>query len=444
VKIIELTAENIKRIKAVTIRPDDNLVQITGKNGQGKTSVLDSIWWALEGANHIQAEPIRSGTDTAMIRLDLGTLKITRKFRRTEEGKITTSIVVENAEGARFQSPQKIIDDLLGALAMDPLEFTRMAAKDQVNTLKRFVPDFDFAATEHARKQAFDKRTDVNRRAKELRANASAIQVAEGTPTEPVDESALIDQMQAGAAHNSAIEEAKTKLLREEQAILSARREADDLMNKAVTLRKQADEAEAAAKIRDKVADDASTALTAAAAAVPAVIDITGIREQIGKAKTVNAEVAKLKRLQSVNIDANAAEKEAAALTNKIEDLDAAKVKAVADAKMPIPGLSLSDEAVILNGVPFNQASDAEQLRTSIAMAMAMNPKLRVIRVRDGSLLDSDAMTILAEMAAANDFQIWVERVDGSGKVGFVIEDGEIKEDSETNDQPGLFTEAAE
>ena len=37
-KIVRLTAENIKRLVAVEITPDGNVVQITGKNGAGKTS----------------------------------------------------------------------------------------------------------------------------------------------------------------------------------------------------------------------------------------------------------------------------------------------------------------------------------------------------------------------------------------------------------------------
>ncbi len=69
----------------------------------------------------------------------------------------------------------------------------------------------------------------------------------------------------------------------------------------------------------------------------------------------------------------------------------------------------------------------AEKLRASVSIAMAMNPKLRVIRVRDGSLLDEDGLRLLAEMADKSDYQIWIERVDSSGKVGFVLEDGHLK-----------------
>ena len=118
----------------------------------------------------------------------------------------------------------------------------------------------------------------------------------------------------------------------------------------------------------------------------------------------------------------------AASLTLAIEQIDEARVNALAAAEFPVPGLSIGEDGSCLyNGIPFDQVSDAERLTISVAIAMASNPKLRVIRIRDGSLLDDDAMARLAAMADKNDYQIWIERVDGSGTVGFVIEDGHIK-----------------
>ena len=81
----------------------------------------------------------------------------------------------------------------------------------------------------------------------------------------------------------------------------------------------------------------------------------------------------------------------------------------------------------MLGDHPFDQASDAERLRASCAIAMRGDAKLRVLRVRDGSLLDEDSLRLLSEMAEAEDWQCWVERVDTSGKVGIVIEDGKVK-----------------
>ena len=65
-------------------------------------------------------------------------------------------------------------------------------------------------------------------------------------------------------------------------------------------------------------------------------------------------------------------------------------------------------------------------LRVSTAVGMASNPRLRVLRIMDGSLLDEDSMKLLAEMAEAEDFQLWVEVV-GDGGVGIVMENGTIR-----------------
>lgn len=48
------------------------------------------------------------------------------------------------------------------------------------------------------------------------------------------------------------------------------------------------------------------------------------------------------------------------------------------------------------------------------------------MRVSDGSLLDSESRKILADLAAEQGFQVWMELVDESGQVGIVIEDGKL------------------
>jgi len=111
-----------------------------------------------------------------------------------------------------------------------------------------------------------------------------------------------------------------------------------------------------------------------------------------------------------------------------MEKRKADRAAAIAKAKLPVEGLGFGEGVVLFNGLPLEQASDAEQLRVSVAIAMAGNSKLRVIRVRDGSLLDESGMKLLAELADANDMQVWVERVDTTGKVGFVIEDGRLRD----------------
>lgn len=115
-------------------------------------------------------------------------------------------------------------------------------------------------------------------------------------------------------------------------------------------------------------------------------------------------------------------------LTAALDQLDANKAKALSEAKMPIEGLAFDEEGVTYQGLPFAQASAAEQLRVSLAMALAMNPDIRVVRITDGSLLDGANMELVAKMAAEAGAQVWLERVSDEGEIGVVIEDGAVKE----------------
>lgn len=418
-KIISLQAENVKRLVAVRIDPRGNLVQITGKNAQGKTSVLDSIWWALAGAGNVQNAPIRKGQNKATIKLDLGEVVVTRTFTKREDGTAGTSITVENADGARFPSPQRLLDSLLGSLTFDPLAFARMKPKDQFDALKGFVPDVDFAAIERATKADFDKRTAVNRRAKELAAQAAAIQIPAAVPVDKIDEGALVDELAAVGKHNGDIEVRKANRERVTADAKKCREVAQQHRAEAARLTALAEECEGEAAALEKKLADAPT--------LPEPKDEAEIRRRLDDAKRTNALVDQAARRRQLADEAAKAEAEAEALTAAMATREQDKREKIAAAQLPVDGLGFGEEAITLNGLPFEQASDAEQLRVSCAIAMASNPRLRVIRVRDGSLLDDDAMALLGRMADERDMQVWVERVDSTGKVGFVLEDGEVR-----------------
>ena len=122
----------------------------------------------------------------------------------------------------------------------------------------------------------------------------------------------------------------------------------------------------------------------------------------------------------------NGLKADADALTAKIKSCDKKKALILESTKFPVDGLSFGENRVDYKGIPFGQCSSAEQLRVSVGMAVAMNPRLRIMLIRDGSLLDESNRRILAEMAEENDAQIWIECVSEGEPVGIVIEDGSI------------------
>lgn len=425
-EIVSLEVENFKRISAVSIHPDGSLIELTGRNAQGKSSVLDAIWAALAGKAAAPAVPVRRGAEKATIRLDLGELKVTRTFKAQDDGGYTTSIIVENAEGARFTSPQSMLEGLIGELTFDPLEFERAKPAEQFETLKSFVPDFDFDADERGRKADYDARTAVNRRVDELKAVANGIDVPADAPASEVDDSALADELAAAAGKNTRIAEAEAaraaqarEIERDREAAAAKRDQAAELERKAKALQAEA-EADAA---RAAAAAKAHAALPA----LPAPIDVDGLRKQMDDAKRANAAFAAAQRKAEVLARVEHAEKASADLTAKLRERAAARQAAIAAAKMPVSSLSFGDGVVLLDGVPFAQASDAERLRASIAIAMSMNTKLRVVRIRDGSRLDSESVQVVAAMAKERGYQVWMETVQSGRPSALVIEDGAVK-----------------
>ena len=419
-KIIALQAENIKKLIAVEIKPDGNLVQITGKNGQGKTSVLDSIWWALSGLANIQGNPIRQGQNKAKIRLDLGEVIVTRTFKKTEEGNTLSYLAVENAEGTAIRQPQTMLDRLIGELSFDPLAFSRMTKREQFEQLKRFVPNVDFEAIEKAHQEDYDKRTNVNRQAHEAKVLADAIFVSLEAGAKAVDEAAIVDEIEAAGHHNTHIESQKSGIESVKQ----------DIKNKEAQHLRIADQIKQLEREQVKLDEeiDALKKRLASTPAIPAPIDVTPIKARLAEARKTNEKFRQLDKKKEYLSTVEQYNAESDEITARMKTRTDAKQAAIAAAKLPVPGLGFGDGEILLNGVPFNQASDAEQLQVSISMAMALNPKLRVIRVRDGSLLDEDSLKLLEQMAILNDFQCWVERVGTSEKAGFILEDGHLKQ----------------
>jgi hypothetical protein len=92
-----------------------------------------------------------------------------------------------------------------------------------------------------------------------------------------------------------------------------------------------------------------------------------------------------------------------------------------------VPGLALGESGPTFNGVPLSQASGAERLRVSVAIGLALNPRLRVLLVRDASLLDENSLRLVAEMAQDAGAQVWLERVGDGDPGAVIIADGQVQ-----------------
>lgn len=407
-RILNLHATNVKKLKVVDITPTEALVQITGKNGSGKSSVLDAILYALAGTRHIATEPVRRGARKAVIKLDLGELVVTRRMHAAGGGSLT----VEAKDGTPLRSPQGVLDKLFGDLTFDPLAFAMAEPKHQLEMLRALVHvDTDLDALDEAYRVDFEARTAVSAQMKALSARLSALPTPPADlPDAAIDVDALLLQMEQASARNSEIAAMQATEDAVENRVLHLTASVSELARALDEAREELRQAQATWEARPKI---------------PAHVDVADLRERIQGARAINRAIEergerdKMKR-QVVDL-ANDVDR----LTDRLEAGKDEKAAAIARADMPVPGLGFGEGVVLYNGLPFDQASSAEQLRVSVAMAMKANPELRVLRIKDGSLLDDDNLALIAAMATADDYQVWIERVETSG-VGVVMEDGAV------------------
>ena len=429
-QIVGLQVENFKRIKAVEIIPQGNTVIISGANGQGKTSILDAIWAALGGAKADKAqgtiEPIHGGEKKAVISVDLGDIKVTRKWTSNDK----STLVVENQQGAKFKSPQAMLDKLVGSLSFDPLAFSQMEDKQQLETLMGLVKfSIDPRELDRQKKELFDERTIRNRETKQLEGQLAGMTEPDAeTPEEEVSASEILTKMQEASetltTNNLKRQELQTlgfQMNSHKDEIKSINGQLDELYQQICYLE------EKLAKEQESLNEVVSKGrIIQAEVKELKDPDIPGLQQQMKDIEKTNQSVRDAKTYREVEQKLKTSQGESGKLTKQIQAIEQQKETMLKEAKFPIDGLGFNEQGVTFNGIPFKQCSSAERLKVSFAMAMALNPDLRVIRATNGNLLDSNSMYEVERMAKDNDYQIWLEMVDETGSMGIYIEDGEV------------------
>lgn len=451
-KVVKLVAENIKKLKAVVIEPTfDNVVKITGPNEQGKTTVLDAIWYAIGGKDALDDDPIRRGEKSAKVELDLGEYTIIRTF--TEKG---SYLHIKSAPGVEpFNgTAQKFCDQLFSKYTFNPLNFMKAKKADRMDLLLKIVN----IQVAHGKLQEITGLEvkpgknfieDINntyQRVYDLRKEKNgwlnqAKKVFESLPVipecKPVVLTDLVKERDQILKHNENNEKIREDLKKQQEKIKNL--EEQGVVAEADIKSIELQIAELQKKLEQKKKDLS--------------VKAQEIKQEIVKEDELQRKVESLEDLPTFDIDAKiesadeqnrqyqkyqerikakesleSLQKESDELTNKLEKIKEYKGELLKSAPFPVEGLGFSADGVTYKGLPFEQASKAEQIQISMAIAIAMNPKLRVVRIDDGSLLDKSHMEIIERMAAENDFQVWIEIVDTSGQVGIYIEDGQIVE----------------
>lgn len=424
-KIVKLVAENVKRLRAVSIEPDGSTVVIRGNNAQGKSSVLDAIAYALGGKSLIPTKVIRDGETEAVVSIETDDgLKIERRWASNDR----SVLEIRAADGSKVTSPQAMLEGLVGRLSFDPLAYLSMTPVKQLEALQKVV-GLDFRELDESRKKAYDERTEVNRRVHHATIQLEPLR--DFSDTEPVSLADLSEKVAVLSARRAEEQDAgrKLKALAEDRKSSKSRAAAQE--TRIAQLRKQLEQEVAQLQVllaeSERFDRVDSTELEAKANhEIETLSELDAVKAEIRNVEKINEsarKVAERKRLEKVLADVTG---ESETLTKIIEKIDTKKLALIEAAKFPVPGLSFAAEGVLFNGQPFDQSSQAEKLRVSLAMGLALNPTLKVLLIRDASLLDENSMALVGKMADEHGAQVWLEVV-GKHGVGIVIEDGAVE-----------------
>lgn len=465
-RLTELQIEDFKKISFVNIELHPGVTEISGPNGAGKSTSLDAIAVLFDGLKVAPAEPIRKGATLTRIRGRLGEMYVERVIQRAKGGKgeLTTKITLKPVEGKAYPSTQRQLYDLIGEHNLDAGDFLKLDARAKFDAFRAFVPGFDFDTAAKEDSGDYTRRTECNRQAKEARAAAGLIFVAPGTPADAVPVAEL--ETELDAAHKKNLAESERKSRREagelkvaelkasaanfesqiatdrdarasqrDLAIAGIDEQIAALQRQRITVAQQwlenmercaAEFSEkAAAALRE--ADALQTRLDAGAAIAPP-IDTDAIKKKIDAARVTNANVERAAQKKRHNNTAERYERESEELTASMAAREKAKRDAIAAAKLPVAGIEFGNGELLLDGLPFDQASTAQRLRVGVALAVARRPDLRLVWIRDASLLDDTTYAGLDPLSKEFDCDILLETVRPIGQNVVVLENGHVKD----------------
>lgn len=438
-KVLHLSVRNVLRISELELPiKESGLIFVGGKNGHGKTSSLTALMAALCGKSGMDWPDVilKDGEKEGVVTVKLSgdeELQDTEGFtvelsfrRKARQGTVVDEIRVLDSTGEEAPEPRTLLQRLYNLRGFDPLEFGRAKPAAREKLLRELL-GLDFTELDAERKEKYAERTIVNRDGKAKKAEWEAIEIPDGTPDEEMSVSDLFQRLNQARATNEATRRELTDR-RENLAAVTDNR--DRMLAEEQRLRERLAEIE---KLKPDAEKDVQehTRLLAETEAKP-IIDTAELEDQIQTCDKVNAAVRDKQKKRKLAQELEVLRTKSRNLSNRIEAIDDEKQRRLEEADYPLPGMSIDESGVLLNGLPFEQASTAERILASAKVGMALNPKLRLMICQNGNDLDNDTMAALDEALKESDFQMIVEVVTRSpedeARCAVVLHEGRAKE----------------
>lgn len=438
-KLSLIYVRNILGIDELEIKAKDINI-ISGKNGQGKTSLIKSLLTVLKGGN--EAKLIRNGASEGEVVLEFDDGTVFQKYL-SGKGKLNISTT-----DGKIAKPQKFIDDLIDILSVNPIDFINADKKSRVNILLESlpmkvskeelekaigdIPEISIDASGHAldaitklHKAIYDQRTGTNRiykdkikAAEQLQESLIDIDMPDNIEDE-LSELRNIKQLMEDKRQQYFAEFEKEKsdrILESEKLYHSALREATEELEiakrlfaereKEISL-KLLNEKREAEQVFTQKKEEKQAAFTEKYD--PIAERITGLESNLKMSAVVRVTKDNINQYLD---DASLYEKESEKLTSALNNLN--ELKANLLSKMPVKGLEIRDGELFWNGVPFDDGlNTAKQMEIAVKIGLLRQKTsdLKMICVDGIERLDSDNQAVLERLLTDNGIQAFLTKV---------------------------------
>lgn len=399
IKINRLEIENVKRIRAVKIEPSaSGLTVIGGRNNQGKTSVLDSIAWALGGDKYRPSSPEREGSVIApKLHIVLSNGLVVERSGKNSDLKVI--------DGSGKKGGQQLLNEFIGQLALDLPKFMQSTSKEKADILLQIIGVGDkLFELEKEENDLYNRRRTIGQIADQKSKFAKEMQRFEGVPKDIISAGELINQQQRILAQNGE-NQRKRESLRQ-------------ILDKVETLQKQLNIALADLEIAQKSALDLHDESTAE------------LEENITKIDELNRKIRANLDEEKAEDDAKDYSAQYADLSNKIDDIRLKKSALLEGADLPLAGLSVQDGELIFGGFKWDNMSASEQLKVGAAIVRKLKPECGFVLLDKLEQMDLETLSDFGNWLEGEGLQAIATRVSVGDECSIIIEDGYSEEHS--------------
>ena len=401
-KINQLEIENVKRIRAVKIEPSQNgLTIIGGNNNQGKTSVLDSIAWALGGERYRPSAAARDGSAVPpRLHIVMSNGMVVERKGKNSDLKVT--------DPAGNKGGQQLLNEFVSQLALDLPKFMQASDKEKGDTLLQIIGVGDkLAELERQESDTYNRRRAIGQIADQKMKFAKEMTYYPDAPKEPVSISSLLNQQQAILAQNGENQRKRQIAAQLEQQKQALRRQLDELQQRYATV---CNDCDIAARSAQDLQDQSTAEL----------------ERNIADIEAINVKVRANLDKEKAEMDANDYSSQYAALTAELSKTRQEKADLLNSAALPLPGLSVEDGALTYQGKRWDSMSGSDQLKVSTAIVRKLNPNCGFVLLDKLEQMDLATLREFGAWLESEGLQAIATRVSTGGECSIIIEDGYV------------------